>query len=55
MKILVINNQLEEKHFELIKKNANEIGAEVFFYKNETEIPEDIMIPTSSMDLHPQS
>ena len=41
MKILVINNLLEQKHFDLIKKAAGEVGARVFFYKNESEIPQD--------------
>ena len=41
MKILVINNMLEEKHFDQIKSAASEVGAQVFFYKNEAEIPED--------------
>ena len=41
MKILVINNMLEKKHLELIKKNADEVDAEIFFYKNEAEIPEN--------------
>ena len=40
MKILVINNQLEEKHLNQIKKAAGELGCEVFFYKSEGEIPE---------------
>ena len=38
MKILVINNMLEEKHFDQIKAAAGQVGAEVFFYKNESEI-----------------
>lgn len=41
MKILVINNMLEEKHFSQIKKAADEFGANVFFYKNEIEIPQE--------------
>lgn len=41
MKILVINNMLEEKHFDQIKSVAGQIGAQVFFYKNESEIPGD--------------
>ena len=41
MKILVINNMLEQKHFDQIKSSADEIGANVFFYKSEAEIPED--------------
>ena len=40
MKILVINDMLEEKHFDLIKKATDKMAADVFFYKNETEIPE---------------
>ena len=41
MKILVINNMLEQKHFDQIKVAADETGANVFFYKSEAEIPED--------------
>ena len=41
MKILVINNMLEEKHFDQIKSAAGQVGAQVFFYKAETEIPQD--------------
>ncbi len=41
MKILVINNMLEEKHFDQIKSAAVQVGAQVFFYKAETEIPQD--------------
>lgn len=40
MKILVINNQLEEKHIERISQTARLLGAKVFFYKNENEIPQ---------------
>ena len=40
MKILVINNMLEQKHFDQIKSAAGEIGAQAFFYKSETEIPQ---------------
>lgn len=40
MKILVINNQLEQKHIDLIKQTAVELGALVNFYKAETDIPE---------------
>ncbi len=40
MKILVINNMLEQKHFDQIKSAADEIGARVFFYKSEAEIPQ---------------
>ena len=32
---------LEQKHFDQIKSSADEIGANVFFYKSEAEIPED--------------
>ena len=41
MKILVINNMLEEKHFNLIKNAAGQVGADIFFYKNESEIPDE--------------
>lgn len=40
MKILVINNQLEQKHIDLIKQTAVELGATVNFYKAEADIPE---------------
>ena len=40
MKILVINNLLEEKHIELIKASAQKAGACVSFYKSESEIPQ---------------
>ena len=40
MKILVINSMLEEKHFDQIKAAAGQVGAQVFFYKNESEIPQ---------------
>lgn len=40
MKILVINNMLEQKHFDQIKSAASEAGAQVFFYKSEAEIPQ---------------
>ena len=40
MKILVINNQLEQKHIDLIEQTAVELGALVNFYKAETDIPE---------------
>ena len=40
MKILVINNQLEQKHIDLIKQTAAELGATVNFYKAESDIPE---------------
>ena len=41
MKILVINNMLEQKHFDQIKSAAGEIGAQAFFYKSEAEIPSE--------------
>ncbi len=40
MKILVINNMLEEKHFEQIKNVASGLGHEVHFYKSEDQIEE---------------
>ena len=40
MKILVINSQLENKHIELIKTTVGKLGAEVHFYKAESEIPQ---------------
>ena len=40
MKILVINNLLEEKHIEKIKAAAKAAGSEVSFYKGEAEIPQ---------------
>ncbi len=40
MKILVINNMLEQKHFDQIKSEADQAGAQVFFYKSEVEIPQ---------------
>ena len=39
MKILVINNLLEQKHIELIKSTALSLGAQVNFYTAESEIP----------------
>lgn len=41
MKILVINNQLEQKHIELIKAAAAETNNSVAFYNSEAEIPEN--------------
>ena len=41
MKILVINELLEKKHIDLINSSAEKYGANVFFYKNEKEIPSD--------------
>lgn len=40
MKILVINNMLEQKHLDQIKNVAVSLGHEVFFYKAEAEIPQ---------------
>ena len=40
MKILVINNMLEQKHLEQIKAAAQVLGHEVFFYTSEAEIPQ---------------
>ena len=40
MKILVINNQLEKKHIELIKKAAAETGNTAAFYNSESDIPQ---------------
>ena len=40
MKILVINNMLEQKHLDLIKTSAESLGHEVFFYTAEAEIPQ---------------
>ena len=40
MKVLVINNMLEQKHLDQIKNTATSLGHEVFFYKAESEIPE---------------
>lgn len=40
MKILVINNQLEQKHIELIKAAAAETNNSVAFYNSEAEIPQ---------------
>lgn len=40
MKILVINNMLEQKHLDQIKSVAASLGHEVFFYKAEAEIPQ---------------
>ena len=40
MKILVINNQLEQKHLDQIKSTATSLGHEVFFYTAEAEIPQ---------------
>ena len=38
MKVLVINSQLEQKHFDLISSAAERLGAKVAFYKTEAEI-----------------
>ncbi|MBE6354513.1 D-2-hydroxyacid dehydrogenase [Treponema sp.] len=40
MKILVISSNLEQKHFDLIKKAAEVYKAEAVFYKSEKEVPE---------------
>ena len=40
MKILVVNELLEERHVERIKAAAEECGAQVLFYKKPDEIPE---------------
>lgn len=40
MKILVINNQLEQKHIDFIKTTAESLSCTVSFYNNENEIPE---------------
>ena len=40
MKVLVINNMLEQKHLDQIKTAATSLGHEVFFYKAESEIPQ---------------
>lgn len=40
MKILVINNMLEQKHLDLIKNTATSLGHEVHFFKAESEIPQ---------------
>ncbi|MCR5045227.1 MAG: D-2-hydroxyacid dehydrogenase [Treponema sp.] len=40
MKILVINDLFEQRHIERIKAAASECKAQVFFYKNEKEIPQ---------------
>lgn len=39
MKLLVINSQLEQKHFDLISSTAEKLGVKVAFYKTEEEIP----------------
>ncbi len=40
MKILVINNQLEQKHLAYIKTAAEGLGAVVHFYTSDTDIPQ---------------
>lgn len=40
MKILVINDRFEDKHFEAIKKAAQEAGAEVHFFTSDKDIPQ---------------
>ena len=39
MKVLVINSQLEQKHFVLISSMVAKLGGKVAFYKTESEIP----------------
>lgn len=39
MKIIVLNKSLKEGHIDKIRKTAERIGAEVFFGKDESEIP----------------
>lgn len=41
MKIIVISNQLEEKHYEMIRQAVEYAKAEVFFYASEEDIPEE--------------
>ena len=41
MKIIVLNKSLKEGHIDKIRKTAERIGAEVFFGKDESEIPAD--------------
>ena len=40
MKILVINNQLEQKHLAYIKTTADSLGAKVHFYTSDADIPQ---------------
>ena len=40
MKILVINNQLEQKHLAYIKTSADSLGATVHFYTSDADIPQ---------------
>ena len=40
MKILVVNNLLEQNHIDLIKSQADSLGAEVHFYNSDSEIPQ---------------
>ena len=40
MKILVINNQLEQKHLAYIKTTADSFGATVHFYTSDADIPQ---------------
>lgn len=40
MKILVINNQLEQKHLAYIKTTADTLGATVHFYTSDADIPQ---------------
>ncbi len=39
MKILVVNNMLEQRHFDRIKEAAMKLGQEVSFYATEADIP----------------
>ncbi len=41
MKVIVLSGSLKEKHIEKIKKFSEDIGTEVCFAKNESEIPEN--------------
>lgn len=41
MKIIVINNLLEERHFDMIKKTAASVGATVKIYETEKDIPDE--------------
>ena len=40
MKILVINNQIEQKHLAYIKTTADSLGATVHFYTSDADIPQ---------------
>ena len=41
MKITVINDLLEERHFDMIRKTAAAVGADVKIYKTENDIPDE--------------